>query len=74
MNIIIILKILNLLIYGRKREKKTIIRYKNKLKMQKKKKNKKQKTKNKKLISFKNIDFTLLIKVIEPTYIRCRGM
>jgi hypothetical protein len=42
--------------------------------MQKKKKNKKQKTKNKKLISFKNIDFTLLIKVIEPTYIRCRGM
>jgi hypothetical protein len=54
-----------------KEKKKTIIRYKNKLKMQKKKK---QKTKNKKLISFKNIDFTLLIKVIEPTYIRCRGM
>jgi hypothetical protein len=34
-----------------KEKKKTIIRYKNKLKMQKKKK--------KKLMSFKNIDFTL---------------
>jgi hypothetical protein len=36
----------------KEKRKKTIIRYKNKLKMQKKKK-------KKKLMSFKNIDFTL---------------
>jgi len=90
MNIIIIFKILNLIncvpdigkviwleewcfqleyftyLWKEKRKKITIIRYKNKLKMQKKKK--------KKLTSLKNINDFTLIKVIEPAYIRCRGM